>query len=77
MTIECPENPGGLHILEGHYIAEVIDLNTLHAVAAGEVGELVLTNLGRVGSPLIRYRTGDMVRLDSAACPCGRRRSGW
>ena len=27
------------------------------------MGELVLTNLGRVGSPLIRYRTGDLVRI--------------
>ena len=37
------------------------------------VGELVLTNLGRVGSPLIRYRTGDLVRVDPSPCPCGRK----
>ena len=37
------------------------------------VGELVLTNLGRVGSPLIRYRTGDLVRVDPRPCPCGRK----
>ena len=35
-------------------------------------GELVLTNLGRIGSPLIRYRTGDIVRLQTGLCPCGR-----
>jgi phenylacetate-CoA ligase len=35
-------------------------------------GELVLTNLGRLGSPLVRYRTGDRVRLASAPCACGR-----
>src|SRR5262249_27225107 len=35
-------------------------------------GELVLTNLGRFGSPLLRYRTGDRVRLADAPCPCGR-----
>jgi len=35
-------------------------------------GELVLTNLGRVGSPILRYRTGDTVRPSQAACcPCG------
>ncbi len=34
--------------------------------------ELVLTNLGRWGSPLIRYRTGDIVRLAGGRCPCGR-----
>jgi len=35
-------------------------------------GELVLTNLGRLGSPMIRYRTGDRVRLAEAPCACGR-----
>ena len=39
----------------------------------GEQGELVLTNLGRVGSPLIRYRTGDLVeRAATELCVCGR-----
>ena len=36
------------------------------------MGELVLTNLGRIGSPLLRYRTGDLVRVDPKPCPCGR-----
>ncbi len=35
-------------------------------------GELVITNLGRIGSPMIRYRTGDIVELDPQPCPCGR-----
>src|SRR5262249_40441108 len=35
-------------------------------------GELVLTNLGRHGSPLLRYRTGDLVSADPEPCPCGR-----
>ncbi|MDX1983878.1 MAG: hypothetical protein SFV51_26625, partial [Bryobacteraceae bacterium] len=42
-------------------------------VPRGEVGELVLTTLGRVGSPLLRYRTGDLVRASQAGtCICGR-----
>jgi phenylacetate-CoA ligase len=41
-------------------------------VREGEVGELVLTNLGRWGSPAIRYRTGDLVRHGGYSCPCGR-----
>ena len=32
----------------------------------------MLTNLGRLGSPLIRYRTGDQVRLTRGRCDCGR-----
>ena len=48
--------------VEDHFIAEVIEPDGSSPVADGEIGELVLTNLGRVGSPNIRYRTGDMVR---------------
>jgi phenylacetate-CoA ligase len=65
---EC-EAQAGLHVNESEFVAEVIDPAT--GAAAGE-GELVLTNLGRAGSPLIRYRTGDRVRLATAPCACGR-----
>jgi phenylacetate-CoA ligase len=61
-----------LHLLPTEYIAEVVDPATGQAVPAGQVGELVLTNLGRWGSPLLRYRTGDLVCLDPTPCPCGR-----
>lgn len=71
MTIECLEAPGGLHVMEGDYIVEVIDPSTTQPVPAGQVGELVVTNLGRLGSPLIRYRTNDLVRVDPKPCPCG------
>jgi len=63
----CPVRPGVLHVIEGSYIAEVVDPQTGAAVEAGVRGELVLTSLGRVGSPLLRYRTGDLVQ----ACPAG------
>ena len=65
---EC-EVQAGPHLNESEFIAEVLDPVT------GELadeGELVLTNLGRRGSPLIRYRTGDRVRMAGAACACGR-----
>jgi phenylacetate-CoA ligase len=65
---EC-EAQAGLHVNESEFIAEVIDPRT---GAAADEGELVLTNLGRVGSPLVRYRTGDRVRRASAPCGCGR-----
>jgi phenylacetate-CoA ligase len=72
MTAECIANPGGLHVLEQHYIAEVVDLKTQQPVPPGELGELVVTNLGRLGSPVLRYRTGDLVRVDPQPCRCGR-----
>jgi phenylacetate-CoA ligase len=72
LGMECAENPGGVHMLETECIPEVIDPATQRAVSPGVEGELVLTNLGRWGSPLIRYRTGDRVVADPAPCPCGR-----
>jgi phenylacetate-CoA ligase len=69
---ECTESAGGMHILETEFITETIDPADGRAAADGEVGELVLTNLGRWGSPLIRYRTGDLVRLIRRRCACGR-----
>jgi len=39
--------------------------------AAGEVGEIVGTNLTNVAMPLIRYRTGDVGRLATEPCECG------
>ena len=65
-----------MHINERAFIAEVIDPESLKPISAekgGVVrGEVVLTNLGRVGSPVIRYRTGDLVELSRDPCPCGR-----
>ena len=65
---EC-EAQGGLHVNESEFVAEVIDPAT---GAPASEGELVLTNLGRLGSPLVRYRTGDRVRLARSSCGCGR-----
>ena len=73
VTYECPVRPGVLHVMETAYLAEVIDPVTAQRTPGGQTGELVLTPLGRLGSPLLRYRTGDMVKtaLDSV-CECGR-----
>ena len=73
VSFECPTRPGVLHIMESGFVPEVIDPATGIAAKPGEAGELVLTTLGRTGSPLLRYRTGDMVKpsLD-AVCECGR-----
>jgi phenylacetate-CoA ligase len=69
---ECQAQPGAIHVNENEFIAEVIDPNSGQATRAGEKGELAITNLGRIGSPVIRYRTGDLVQLRTQPCPCGR-----
>ena len=63
----------GVHVNESEFIAEILDLQTGQAVQEGQVGELVLSNLGRWGSPALRYRTGDLVRHGGYSCGCGRR----
>jgi phenylacetate-CoA ligase len=71
---QCPAQPGVLHVLESAYLPEVIDPQTGEAVRPGETGELVLTTLDRLGSPLLRYRTGDLVKpRPRSVCACGRR----
>ena len=72
MAVECAEAPGGMHVLESECIAEVVNTETLDPVAAGEQGELLITTLRRTGSPLLRYRTGDLVVADPEPCACGR-----
>jgi phenylacetate-CoA ligase len=73
VTFECLQRERVLHVIEAGFIPEIVDPLTGQPVAAGEQGELVLTNLGRVGSPLIRYRTGDIVQpAAETPCACGR-----
>ncbi|MBI4325589.1 MAG: AMP-binding protein, partial [Chloroflexi bacterium] len=62
VTYECPAHPGVLHVMESAFVAEITDPVTAKPVEPGTIGELVLTNLGRTGSPLLRYRTGDLVK---------------
>ena len=67
----CSEQ-SGVHVNEGEFIAEIIDPKSGEPVQPGEIGELVLTNLGRWGYPALRYRTGDLVRHGGSSCSCGR-----
>ncbi|MFQ5522045.1 MAG: phenylacetate--CoA ligase family protein [Acidimicrobiia bacterium] len=71
-SFECEARTGGTHVIESEFIVEVVDPADLRPVQAGGEGELVITNLGRVGFPVIRYRTGDLVRLNTDPCECGR-----
>jgi phenylacetate-CoA ligase len=68
----CPKRPGVLHVIDGSYMAELIDPLTGQSLPRGVTGELVLTNLGRLGSPLLRYRTSDIVQsAPEDRCECG------
>ena len=72
VSFECWEQPGGLHVNEAEFVCEVIDPRTGAPVPDGSPGELVVTNLGRTASPILRYRTRDIVTRRSDPCACGR-----
>jgi phenylacetate-CoA ligase len=72
VSFECWEAPGFLHLNESRFLCEVLDPVTLEPVPDGTRGELVVTSLGRSASPVLRYRTRDVVVRRSEPCPCGR-----
>ncbi|MHB8619212.1 MAG: phenylacetate--CoA ligase family protein [Chloroflexota bacterium] len=73
MIFECSHQPGGAHIIEDHFIEEVIEPGSDRALDYGQKGERVVTSFGRGFIPLIRYRTGDLVeKIPYSACSCGR-----
>ncbi len=76
VTFECPAQAGVLHVIEPAFYAEIVDMQSGATASPGARGELVLTTLGRAGSPLLRYRTGDLVKAQlrpaGEPCACGR-----
>lgn len=69
---ECVEAKDGMHIMEDHFIPEVINPETGKVLPEGEVGELVFTTVTKQAMPLVRYRTGDLCSLSTKECGCGR-----
>ncbi|PNY80322.1 phenylacetate--CoA ligase family protein [Deinococcus koreensis] len=66
MALETPAKDG-LRVLDDWVYLEVIDPETGAAVPDGERGELVVTHLGKQAMPLLRFRTGDLTRLERRA----------
>jgi phenylacetate-CoA ligase len=65
-----------LHLLnEDTIITEILDPQTFKPVSEGEVGEIVITTIRKEASPVVRWRTRDLVRLSKTPydCPSGRR----
>jgi phenylacetate-CoA ligase len=71
LATECEDDPDCLTVNESACIPEIIDPETGRPTTDGR-GELVITNLGRTGSPLLRYRTGDLVEADLTPHASGR-----
>ena len=71
LAFSCGQGPG-LHLSEDHFYPEIIDPVSGAALPPGSPGELVITTLSTVAFPLVRFQTGDLTSLHTAACPCGR-----
>ncbi len=71
VAFECSAQQG-MHINEDHFIAEIIDPDTVEVLPEGQQGELVFTSLDKEAFPLMRYRTRDICVLTREQCSCGR-----
>ena len=67
---ECTAHEGN-HLNEDLLFLEVIKEDGTEANDQ-ESGEIVVTTLGATGSPLVRYKTGDISKVYRAKCKCGR-----
>jgi phenylacetate-CoA ligase/benzoylacetate-CoA ligase len=74
MWAECEAEDGMHYCAQGHAHVELIDPDTGGVIPfeEGTEGELVYTPLGREATPLLRYRSGDYVRVTGTTCSCGR-----
>jgi phenylacetate-CoA ligase len=71
VACECSER-SGLHVMEDHFLIEILDPETQKPVPDGTKGELVITCLSKEALPLIRYNTRDICFIDRSPCVCGR-----
>lgn len=71
VAVEC-SGERGLHVVTDNVVVEVVDPDTDETLESGERGELVVTHVRKSGTPLVRYRTGDLAELRVQECPdCG------
>jgi phenylacetate-CoA ligase len=71
VSCECPER-NGLHVMEDHFLIEILDPETKKPLPDGQPGELVFTCVTKEALPLIRYNTRDICTVDRRPCACGR-----
>ena len=70
-AFECREHDG-CHAWEDCVLLEAVDPAGAAPVADGELGELVATSLDNPLTPMVRFRSDDIIRLTRQPCGCGR-----
>jgi phenylacetate-CoA ligase len=61
-----------MHLWDDIVYTEILDQATGEPVEDGGEGVPVYTHLERTSQPMIRLFSGDLARVTSAPCPCGR-----
>jgi len=69
MGVGCPR--GRLHLCTDLIEPEILDPVTHRRVEPGQPGVMTITSLVHEVMPLVRYFTGDMIRVDPTPCACG------
>jgi len=71
---ECPQQQGMHFCGGGHVWAELVDPSSRApmTIEAGAVGEIVYTHLTREAMPVVRFLSGDLVKIEGSPCECGR-----
>ncbi len=72
VSMECGQADKGMHVMEDHFLPEIIDPDSGQPLPPGSLGELVFTTLTKEAFPVIRYRTKDLSCLIHDTCACGR-----
>ncbi len=69
MACDCPQQ-SGLHLFMDLFVIEIVR----HGRPArdNELGKVLVTDLTNRAMPFVRYEIGDVGRLTSEPCPCGR-----
>jgi phenylacetate-CoA ligase len=70
-AFECREHDG-CHAWEDCVLLESVDLAGGAPVGDGELGELVATSLDNPATPMVRFRSDDVIRMTKEPCGCGR-----
>ena len=72
-SYECTAQPGGLHVNEGFFLVEIIDLDTGQPIEEpGRQGKMVITAFDRTAQPCIRFDSKDIIQWAEEPCECGR-----
>ncbi|MBO0439014.1 phenylacetate--CoA ligase family protein [Candidatus Enterococcus ikei] len=68
---DCKQHKG-IHFFDDVFYLELLDIPGVAPTKKGnKIGEAVITSLYQIGTPLIRYKLGDIIEIEASNCSCG------